>query len=100
MPDGFWDTRHEEDYDANNENPFVIYLRELAATSEEATIEKSEPDFRNFTDCPDYTVCWSEALDFAGGDPWLAVAPLLGYVPVHELLRELRVPEHLQGAQW
>ncbi len=95
-----WDARFEKDYDANNENPFVVYLHELAEVSEEATIEKTESDFRRYTDYPDYTVCWSEALDFAGGDPWLAVAPLFGYVAVHEILRELRVPEYLQGAQW
>lgn len=84
-----------EGYDSEKDNPFALYISELADTCDETVIES----LGIYSDANDYSVCWSEAVDFAGGDQRLAVALHLGMVPIHEILRELKLPDHLRGMQ-
>jgi transcriptional regulator with XRE-family HTH domain len=88
-----------EDYDANKENPFALYLRECVGACDEAVID--EALISEFSgSCNGYSVCWSEAVDFASGDQRLAVAIHFGLVSIHEVLREFRLQDHLRGMQW
>jgi hypothetical protein len=89
-----WDDLYA--HDSGKENPFAVHIRELAEGVDKAAIEA----LGSSSDITDYNVCWSEALDWACGDKWLAAAIQCGYVPVHEILRELEVPEHLWGREW
>jgi transcriptional regulator with XRE-family HTH domain len=89
-----------ENYNRNKENPFTIYLRELANDAcDEAVIDETLID--EFSgNWNGYSLCWSQVLDWTGGDKWLAVAIQYGYVPIHEILREFELPEHLRGKEW
>jgi len=84
------------EHDSDKENPFAIYLRELAEESEEVVIEAIGSSSYD----TDYSVCWSEAVDFADGDQELAIAIDFGLLPIHEVLREFQIPDHLRGMEW
>ena len=89
-----WDDLYE--HDSAKENPLALYVKELAEDCDEVGIE----GLGWSSDSVDYSVCWREALDWAGGDKWLAAAVQCGYVPIHEVFRNINVPDDLLRGEW
>jgi hypothetical protein len=78
-----YESRAEEpQYDEDEDNPFVAYLKELAA-NHGAAIDAFGP--RSTW----YRVCQAEANDLAGEDERLANGILNGWVLIHDMPREL-----------
>jgi hypothetical protein len=76
------DVAHPE-YDDDEDNPFVAYLKELATAYEHIVVAAVGPTRT------DYEVGRSEALDLAGGDERLAKGLIDGTVLIHEIPRNL-----------
>lgn len=80
-------SRSEEvdaDFDEARDNPFVDTLRELAARSDAAEIERFWPGDI------EYRVCRDEAVAFAGGNENVAEMILNGTIALHDIPSELR----------
>lgn len=93
-----------EEYEPEKENPFALYLSEVAKSGDEAAIEPwgrewGRADIR--LKYVDYGVCWSQAVEVAGGDQRLAAAIYFGLIPIHEMPRELQLPlDRPRTARW
>ncbi len=81
----------KDDYDADQNNPFVSSLREEATDPDIAAItgfSRSEVDYR---------VCRADALKRAGGDERLAAVILDGWAQLHNMPAELLEEEAAEG---
>jgi transcriptional regulator with XRE-family HTH domain len=80
----FWgERRHKNDYEPEQDNPFICSLREAATDLVKAKINvfsRDDVDFR---------VCGADAMNLAGGDGKLAMGILDGWALVHEMPRDL-----------
>jgi hypothetical protein len=75
----------EPAYDENKHNPFVLHLKELAASSYgAASIESFGPSFST-----SYQVCHEDAIALAGGDEEIAIGLLDSRILIHEIPRDL-----------
>lgn len=81
----------KDDYDANEDNPFVSSLKEAVTNPEIAEITSFSKD------TIDFCVCRNDALRFAGGDAELAAGILDGWAQIHEMPRDLRQDDVVEG---
>lgn len=75
----------EEDYAAEEHNPFVTHLKEAASHFGDI----AEIDSLDVRDVTSYRVCRENAIKLAGGDEALADGILSGWVQLHEMPRDL-----------
>lgn len=87
----------EEPFDADSNNPFVLYLGGSASQYSNVA-EIISIDARR---SPQYRVCREDALKLAGGDEATANGILNGWVQIHEIPRELLAEdESAQRVEW
>lgn len=90
-----YDSPRDEDYDENEGNPFVSYLRELASQQVDVTIDSFGP-----TDTS-YRVGTAEALELTGGAEDLAAGLLDGFLLIHEIPKNLLAKEAVsERVEW
>jgi len=95
--DGDYDPAFKEDYDENTENPFTIFLSDLATELGDL----AEFDEWSAAGSPDYTVCPGEAAKLVGGDEKTAREILVGNVALHEMPKKLKEKEATEErAEW
>jgi len=87
----------KDDYDENTENPFTVFLSDLA----KQLGDLAEFDEWSAAGSPNYTVCPDEAAKLVGGDEELAREILAGNVALHEMPKKLKKREATkERAEW
>lgn len=90
-----YDSPRDENYDENENNPFVSYLRELASQQVDVTIDSFGPADTS------YRVGTAEALELTGGAEDLATGLLDGFLLIHEIPKNLLAKEAVsERVEW
>ncbi len=87
----------KEDYDEDTENPFTVFLSDLATQLGDL----AEFDRWSAVGSPDYRVCPDEAAKLVGGDEKTAREILAGNVALHEMPKKLwKADATKERAEW
>ena len=92
---------HPWDYDDEEENPFIDFLRRRLTGAEPFSEPTDNLDGWSGRRSPGYAICRTEALEYFGGDEKAADALVEGVFPITEIPKELReVDEPAERAAW